>query len=204
MSSISPGQPRAPATSPSPAKPGRYVHSGNHSRPAEPGHHLRLVAPERCTEPEESVWSLRSVEPSGGAQPTALGRPRQRGVPHERNECAESGQALPSFVMVAPLLLLVSLALLGLAMALHARVIVLDSAAEGARFGTHTSLDLARSRTSELIGAALPREYGEQVSAVYRNVAGVPVVEVSVVCPIPMLGMLGPATMEVRAHAAVE
>ncbi len=117
---------------------------------------------------------------------------------------SESGQALPSFVMVAPLLLMVSLALLGLAMALHVRVIVLDSAAEGARFGSHTSLELARSRTSELIGAALPREYGEQVNAVYRDIAGVPVVEVSVVCPIPMFGMVGPATMEVRAHAAVE
>ena len=106
--------------------------------------------------------------------------------------------------MVAPLLLAVALAFLGLAMALHVRVIVLDSAAEGARFGAHTDLDLARSRTSELIGAALPKEYGEQVKAAYRDVGGVSVVEVTVVSPIPFLGMVGPATMEVRAYAAVE
>ncbi len=116
----------------------------------------------------------------------------------------ESGQALPGFVMVAPLLLIVALAFLGLAMALHVRVIVLDSAAEGARLGAHTDLDLARARTGELIGAALPKEYGEQVHAAYRDVGGVSVVEVTVVSPIPILGMVGPATMEVRAHAAVE
>ena len=34
--------------------------------------------------------------------------------------------------------LIVTLALLGLAMALHARLIVLDSAAEGARLGAYT------------------------------------------------------------------
>ena len=117
---------------------------------------------------------------------------------------AESGQALPGFVMVAPLLLIVTLALLGLAMALHVRLIVLDSAAEGARLGAYTSLDLARSRTSELISSALPREYGENIRAAYRDVGGVNVVEVTVVSPVPILGMVGLATMEVRAHAAVE
>jgi len=89
-------------------------------------------------------------------------------------------------------------------MALHARLIVLDSAAEGARLGAYTSLDLARSRTSELISSALPREYGENIRAAYRDVGGVNVVEVTVVSPVPILGMVGLATMEVRAHAAVE
>lgn len=76
--------------------------------------------------------------------------------------------------------------------------------AEGARLGAYTSLDLARSRTSELISSALPREYGENIRAAYRDVGGVNVVEVTVVSPVPILGMVGLATMEVRAHAAVE
>lgn len=121
-----------------------------------------------------------------------------------RQRPAEAGQAITGFVMVVPLLLMVALALLGLATALHARLIILDSAAEGARLGAYTNLDLARTRTSELISAALPREYGENIQAAYRDVGGVPVVEVTVVSPVPILGMIGPAMMEVRAHAAVE
>ena len=117
---------------------------------------------------------------------------------------AESGQAVAGFVMVVPLLLMVALALLGLATALHVRLIILDSAAEGARLGAYTNLDLARTRTSELISAALPHEYGENIRAAYRDVRGVSVVEVTVVSPIPILGMIGPTTMEVRAHAAIE
>ncbi len=139
------------------------------------------------------AWQNGTIKPMPGTA-----------VPVHGQRPTESGQALPGFVMVAPLLLIVMLAFLGMAMALHARMIVLDSAAEGARLGAYTSLDVARARTSELISAALPREYGENVRAVYREVGGVPVVEVTVISPVPILGMAGPATMEVRAHAAVE
>ena len=120
-----------------------------------------------------------------------------------RGEC---GQTLIGFALVAPLLLIVALALIGIAMALHARTIIVDSAAEGARAGAYvnSSLEAAESRTRELIVASLPAEYGRDVRAGYRNVAGVAVVEVVVTSPVPILGVSGPATMEVRAHAAVE
>ncbi|MFT0846661.1 TadE/TadG family type IV pilus assembly protein [Actinomycetaceae bacterium L2_0104] len=118
----------------------------------------------------------------------------------------ERGQTLVGFALVAPLLLIVALALIGMAMALHARVIILDSAAEGARAGSslNSGLEAAESRTRELIVASLPEEYGRDVRAGYRNVAGVAVVEVVVTSPVPILGVSGPATMEVRAHAAIE
>lgn len=118
----------------------------------------------------------------------------------------EAGQSLVGFAMVAPLLLLVVVALIGLAMALHARMIIVDSAAEGARAGAHARavLEVAESRTRELITASLPEEYGQRVRAQQRIIGGVPVVEVIVTSPIPILGIATPANMEVRAHASIE
>lgn len=118
----------------------------------------------------------------------------------------ESGQSLVGFAMVMPLLLIVVLALIGLAMALHARMIIVDSAAEGARAGAHSSAGLkaAENRTRELITASLPSEYGQSVHARHRSVGGVVVVEVTVTSPVPILGIASPATMEVRAHASIE
>lgn len=118
----------------------------------------------------------------------------------------EAGGSVVGFVMVAPLLLLVVVALLGLAMTLYARMIVVDSVAEGARAGAHSGagVQVAERRTRELIVASLPGEYGSAVHATHRSVGGVAVLEVVVACPVPILGLVGPATMEVRAHATIE
>ena len=108
------------------------------------------------------------------------------------------------FVMVMPLFLMVVLALLGLAMALHARMILVDSAAEGARAGSLSGAgpELAVYRTQELIAAALPAEYANAVRARELVVEGVAVIRVEVTAPMPLPGM--PGTLEVRADAPLE
>lgn len=116
----------------------------------------------------------------------------------------ELGQALVGFVMVLPLVLLVMLALLGLAMSLHARMILLDSAAEGARAGSlaGAGTQLAEEHTRELIVGALPSEYADDVRATEVETGGAAVIRVEVAAPLPMVGWAG--TIEVAADAPIE
>ncbi|MGO1590976.1 MAG: TadE/TadG family type IV pilus assembly protein [Ancrocorticia sp.] len=106
------------------------------------------------------------------------------------------------FAMVMPLFLLVALALLGLAMTLHARMILVDSAAEGARVGAVGGTALAEQRTRELITAALPAEYAQDVVASESVIGGVAILRVEVTAPLPVPGM--PGALEVQADAPIE
>jgi hypothetical protein len=94
-----------------------------------------------------------------------------------------------------------------LALALHIRNTVLDAAAEGARYATlaDSSLPAGAQRTRDLITTAIGSTYATDVIARYGLSADYPSVEVRVVAPLPLMGLLGaPRGLEVVAHAAVE
>jgi Flp pilus assembly protein TadG len=117
------------------------------------------------------------------------------------------GSAVAEFSLVVMLLTLLTLAVVQLALALHVRNTVLDAAAEGARFaalaGSAPSDGIARTRA--LIDAALSAEYAADIRAAASTQAGMPVVEVTVRAPLPLIGLFGPANgLEVSGHAAVE
>ena len=119
----------------------------------------------------------------------------------------ERGSAPAEFALVAGLLALLTLSVLQLALALHVRNTALDAAAEGARIAALADSGLAEGeqRTRDLLGTALSPGYARQVSAAYRDVAGTRTVEVTVVFPLPVLGLVGfERGLEVRGHAAVE
>ena len=120
---------------------------------------------------------------------------------------AERGTAVAEFVMVAALLTALTLAVLQLALALHIRNTVLDAAAEGARYAAlaDSGLEQGAARSRDLITAALGPAYAADVTASYADVAGQAGVQVRVVAPLPMFGLLGmDRGLEVRGHAAVE
>ncbi|GEK22861.1 pilus assembly protein [Cellulomonas xylanilytica] len=98
-------------------------------------------------------------------------------------------------------------AVLQLTIVLHVRNTLVDSAAEGARYGAlvgHAPSDGAQ-RSRELIGQSLSSTYAQGVTAGHTTLDGLEVVEIEVVAPLPLVGLVGPAgTLTVRGHALVE
>lgn len=105
------------------------------------------------------------------------------------------------------LLMVLLLAVVQLALALHVRNTVLDAAAEGARYAALAGSSPAAGveRTRRLIDAAIAAEYAADVSATTAHVGGAPAIAVTVRTSLPVIGLLGPErAMEVTGHAAIE
>lgn len=118
----------------------------------------------------------------------------------------DSGSAPAEFVMVSALLTLLTLAVIQLGLALLVRNTLVDAAVEGARFGAladNTPGD-GVARTEDLISTALGAQYAHDVSASTGDYLGQPAVIVTVRAPLPFIGLIGPAALEVQGHAAVE
>jgi hypothetical protein len=107
---------------------------------------------------------------------------------------AERGAAIADFAMVSTLVVVLFLAVFQLGLALHTRNTLISCASEGARLGARADAVPGQgvSRTESLISSSLSPRYARQVSSRVTVVAGVRVVEVHVVAPVPVLGLLGP------------
>ncbi len=119
----------------------------------------------------------------------------------------ERGAAVVDFALVAGLLALVFAGVVQLTLAMHVRNTLVDCAAEGARYAAladRTPED-GIARTRALIDVSLAAGYGDAVTAVETELRGLPVVEVRVTAPLPVLGLLGPGgTLTVSGHALRE
>lgn len=119
----------------------------------------------------------------------------------------ERGAAVVDFSMVSVLLLAVFLAVVQLGLALHTRNTLISCAAEGARYGARADAmpGLGAARTQELVSASLSPRYARTVTAREIVLGGVRVVEVRVVAPVPVLGLLGPdGALDVVGRAYAE
>lgn len=119
----------------------------------------------------------------------------------------DRGSAPAEFVMVSGLLVVLTVAVLQLALALHVRTTLIDAASEGARYAAlaDSGLDGGVQRTRDLITVAVGSSYAEDVSAEVVDRGGAPVVEIYVDAPLPVIGLLGvDVGMEVTAHAPLE
>lgn len=101
------------------------------------------------------------------------------------------------FLLVSVLLTVLVLGVVQLALTLHVRTVLIDSAAEGARYAAldGNSLVDGAARTRLLIDSSLPADYSQRVDTARADYRGVRVVEVHVAAPVPVLGLLGPAGM---------
>jgi hypothetical protein len=119
----------------------------------------------------------------------------------------DEGSAVAEFAAVAGLLSLLFAAVVQLAVVQHVRATAADCAGEGARFGAlrgNSPADGAQ-RTRDLLSASLSPRFAQAVTARVVRVGAVPVVEVDVAAPLPVLGLLGPGRgLAVRGHALVE
>jgi Flp pilus assembly protein TadG len=120
---------------------------------------------------------------------------------------AERGAAVVDFALVSGLLALLFAGVVQVTLAVHVRNTLVDCAAEGARYAAladRTPED-GVARTRALIDASLAAGYAERVSAVETDLRGLPVVEVRVTAPLPVVGLLGPGgTLSVAGHALRE
>ena len=119
----------------------------------------------------------------------------------------ERGAAVADFTMVSVLVVLLFLAVFQLGLALHTRNTLISCASEGARLGARADAVPGQgvSRTEALISSSLSPRYARQVTGRETVVAGVRVVEVRVVAPIPVLGLLGPGDrLDVVGRAFLE
>lgn len=116
------------------------------------------------------------------------------------------GSAAVDFVLVSALLTLMFVGVLQLALALHVRNTLVDAAGEGARRGALVGREPADAveRTRELVRSSLSDRLAEDVSATTETVDGVQTVVVTVRAPLPVVGLLGPRTLEVTGHAVDE
>ena len=119
----------------------------------------------------------------------------------------DTGSAPVEFVLVGALLTFLTLAVLQLALALHVRNTVLDSAAEGARFAAladNSAVD-GVVRCQNLITAAVGADYATDVRASTGSWMGHPAVTITVRTTLPLIGLLGiGGAVEVSGHAAIE
>jgi hypothetical protein len=120
---------------------------------------------------------------------------------------AERGAAVADFTMVSVLVVALFLAVVQLGLALHTRNTLISCASEGARLGARADAVAGQgvSRTEALISESLSPRYARHVTSRESVVAGVRVVEVRVVAPIPVLGLLGPSDrLDVVGRAFLE
>ncbi|MDF3046580.1 MAG: pilus assembly protein [Ornithinibacter sp.] len=106
----------------------------------------------------------------------------------------ERGAAMADFAMVSVLVVVLFLAVFQLGLALHTRNTLISCASEGARLGARADAVPGQgvSRTQALITASLSAQFARNVTSREAVVGGVRVVEVRVVAPLPVIGLLGP------------
>ena len=119
---------------------------------------------------------------------------------------SEEGNASVEFALVAPLFMLVALAVLQLMLAIHVRSVVTSAAIEGARVAALADGDLARaeSRTRSILenniaGAAVRSITASQVTEGENEMFAM-VVETE----LPLIGFYGPTSMKLTGHALAE
>ena len=114
---------------------------------------------------------------------------------------------MAEFVLVAALVLALFLGVVQVTFALHVRALVVDAAAEGARVAARADRDLeaGEQRTRDLLGASLNPGYARDVMVRRTTLDGLPVVEVAVRAPLPVVGLIGPSgSLTARGHALEE
>lgn len=98
--------------------------------------------------------------------------------------------------MVSALLIVLGMGVIQMGIVLHVRNTIVACAAEGARAGARADAGPAEAaaRTRALVREGVGAAYATNVSAQRtRTAEGIAVVEVTVVAPVPVIGLIGPS-----------
>jgi len=118
----------------------------------------------------------------------------------------DQGSAVVEFVLVAPLLMLLVVALLQFALALHVRATLTSAAAEGARAASLAGADADAGvrRARLLLDDTVARGAVRGISAGVSTAGAVDVMVVRIEADLPLVGLLGPAALSVEGRALLE
>lgn len=126
--------------------------------------------------------------------------------PLRRVRNQERGNAVVEFVLVTPLLLAVTLAIMQVALALHVRATLVSAAAEGARASALAGADpqAGERRTRALLSGTVAGGVIEHIEVTRVMRQGLVVHEVRIDADLPLVGLIGPRAMSVYGHAMAE
>ena len=118
----------------------------------------------------------------------------------------DRGSAVLDVAIVAPLLVLLALAVMQVGLAVYVRSTIASAAAEGARVSAVSGGDAAVGvrRTRSALDASLAGGVIESVVARPTTAGGVRVIDVEVHARLPLVGLLGPSVLVVHGHALQE
>jgi Flp pilus assembly protein TadG len=119
---------------------------------------------------------------------------------------SERGNASVEFALVAPLLMLVALAVLQLMLAIHVRTVITSAAIEGARVAALVDGDLTRaeSRTRSILESNIAGTAVQSISASRVTEGDNEMFAVVVDVELPLIGFYGPTSMKLIGHALAE
>ncbi len=118
----------------------------------------------------------------------------------------DHGNASVEFALIAPLLMLIALAVIQLMLAVHVRSVLVSAARDGARVAAlgGSQLSDGESRTREILESNVAGAAVTKISARRQVVDDVEVIEMNIEADLPLLGIYGPTTMTMSGHAFVE
>lgn len=118
----------------------------------------------------------------------------------------DRGSAVVEFALVMPLALIIMLAVLQLALAMHIRSTAISAAAEGARIAAMLGSDLqaGTERTSAILASTMAGAAVRDVTAQRTTKDGLPLITVDVTTDLPLIGFFGPTTVAFTGTALDE
>ena len=118
----------------------------------------------------------------------------------------DQGNSTVDFALVAPLLVGVVLVVLQVALTLHVRSTLTAAAGEGARMAAMVGADsaLGEQRAREVLEGNFASSVITQVRVRQVRESGLVLSQVTIQARLPLLGLLGPAVLEVTGRAIQE
>lgn len=118
----------------------------------------------------------------------------------------ETGSAAVEFVLVLPIVLFCFVAVAQVILVAHVRATLVSAAAEGARAGANANASsaVAVKRTRIALDSSAVGSSAESINSRNTVVHGNPVVQVTIQAKLPLIGLLGPSSLEVEGHALRE
>jgi Flp pilus assembly protein TadG len=118
----------------------------------------------------------------------------------------DSGSAIVDFVLVAPLLIAVALAILQVILVMHVRTVLTSAAAEGARAAALSGADprAGERRARAIIDETIASDSVERIVVRRQMAGGATIMALDIEARLPLLGLLGPTVIHVRGHSLQE
>ena len=118
----------------------------------------------------------------------------------------DRGSAIVDFVLVAPVLIAVGLAVLQVILVMHVRTVLISAAAEGARAAALAGADsrAGERRARAIIAETIAAESVERITVRRQISGGIVVMALEIDARLPLLGLLGPTLIHVEGHSLQE